>query len=427
MGCLVPRTNLTPNQLRAVELSPEEHRVFAGPPGCGKTLVLMHRAAFLRDRYGVPPDRFRIFVYTNALKRYIQGELPLLNLSVDSVSTFDSWCVQFHRQRISRNLPQAESQDIPDFSKVREAVAAKLRASPPKEKLYHFAMVDEGQDLDAASFDILKTIAAHVTVCTDVKQQIFDRGSTEREIVARLGVRRRNVSFLEAFRCCPHVARLAAPFIADPDERAVFLSQVRTGLGEREVPLLFVARSAREESARLTEILRLRLARSERVAIILPRTRMVFGLANRLQAEGIEVETYRHMRFDNDRPKVTSFHSAKGLTVDTVLMPRLNAAGFAKFGAEVTERLLFVGITRALRWVYLSTVSNDSTVFRPLQRLVEAADGPPLSVQYGHDGGVQMGLFDPEQGRTSAQGGTHGAAPEPVQVDTSEDDEFSLV
>ncbi len=427
MGWLVPRTSLTPNQLRAVELSPEEHRVFAGPPGCGKTLILVHRAAFLRDHFHVPSDRFRIFVYTNALKRYIQGELPLLGLPAVSVSTFDAWCVETYKRLISRTLPRAEDKDIPDFSQVRSAVAAKLRTSPPQDRLYHFVMVDEGQDLDGVSFDILKAVAAHVTVCTDVKQQIFDRGSTEREIVEHLGVRRRNVSFLEAFRCCPYVARLAAPFIADPAERAVFLSQVRAEQGERELPLLFVARSPREEAARLTEILRLRLARGERVAIILPRTRMVFGLANRLQAGGIEAETYRHMRFDNDLPKVTPYHSAKGLTVDTVLMPRLSTGGFAQFGQEVTERLFFVGITRAQRWVYMSTISNDSTVFSPLQRLLGTTDEPYLSVQYGNDGPVQRDLFEPEGGRSLRKGSAQADELESVADSLAEDDELTLV
>lgn len=395
MGWLVPRSRLTPTQLRAVELSPEEHRVFAGPPGCGKTLVLVHRAAHLRDRHGVSPDRFRILVFTNALVSYIRSALPLLDIPAGCVSTFDSWCVRFYRGRIGRSLPKAGDRESTDFPAVRKAVAAHLRKSPLREKPYDFVMVDEGQDLDAASFEILRGIAAHVTVCTDSKQQIFESGSSEREIVELLGVRRRNLSFLEAYRCCPYVARLGSRFIGDPEERSQYLAQVRVEQGERETPLLFVARSKPEEVARMSAILRLRLAKGERVAVILPRSAMVYGYAKRLQDDGIEVETYRQMNFDNLRPKLISYHSAKGLTVDTVLLPRLTAASFRKFGPELAERLLFVGITRAQRWVYMSTVANDDNVFAPLRRLIGDAGPGCIEVQYGSDGTYQPGLFGP--------------------------------
>ena len=43
-GWLVPRSDLTPEQLRAIELPPTEHRVVIGGPGSGKTQMLLHRA-----------------------------------------------------------------------------------------------------------------------------------------------------------------------------------------------------------------------------------------------------------------------------------------------------------------------------------------------------------------------------------------------
>jgi Superfamily I DNA and RNA helicases len=72
---LLPRSELTSEQLRAVELSPLSHQVIFGAPGSGKTQILLHRAAFLRNHLGTKPNRFRIFVYRkNAVKPCTLGQ-----------------------------------------------------------------------------------------------------------------------------------------------------------------------------------------------------------------------------------------------------------------------------------------------------------------------------------------------------------------
>ena len=62
MPWLVHRSELTDEQRRAVALGADEHRLIFGGPGSGKTQVLLHRAAFLRDTYDIPSERYRIFV-----------------------------------------------------------------------------------------------------------------------------------------------------------------------------------------------------------------------------------------------------------------------------------------------------------------------------------------------------------------------------
>jgi superfamily I DNA/RNA helicase len=112
---------------------------------------------------------------------------------------------------------------------------------------YDFVMVDEGQDLDATSFDILRSIARHVTVCIDHKQQIYEGGSSETDILQRLKLKRRNLSLLEAFRCCPFIVSLASSLVDDQEEREAYIRQHRTAQAERETPLLFVAKNFEEE------------------------------------------------------------------------------------------------------------------------------------------------------------------------------------
>jgi superfamily I DNA/RNA helicase len=381
---LVSREELLPDQLRAIELSPDEHRLIVGPPGSGKSLVLLHRAAWLRDRFRVEPNRFRIFVFTKSLKDYIRSALHLLDLPARSVGGFDAWCVRFYKRAISRELPsQGDEDDTPDFLAIRAAVAERLKAQPPKEKFYDFVMVDEGQDLDGPAFEILNAVAAHVTACLDSNQQIYDSGSNEREILRYLGLKRRNVALLSAFRCCPYIAMLGSQFMPDAEERANYLRQVRTVQSEREQPLVWIAANPDQEMAVLASCLRTRLLRSERVGVLVPKKLVMHEVAAALHIQGIDVETSDRMDFTSDLPKVMPYHSAKGITLDSVLLPALVARNFHRYTPERIERLLFVAITRAQSWAYLSTTPGDAAIFAPLRRLLEKKDDRCWTVQDG--------------------------------------------
>jgi superfamily I DNA/RNA helicase len=238
----------------------------------------------------------------------------------------------------------------------------------------------------------LLRIARHVTVCADYKQQIYQHGSNEEEIAARLGLSRRNLSLLEAFRCSPYIVPLASQFIGDQEQRELFTRQTRTAAGTRETPLLYRADDPDQEKRRLAEVVRVRLGYGERVAVLLPRRKQVFGFATGLREVGLEVEVPARrgqgddegLDFASDLPKLLTYHSAKGLTFDSVLMPRLVTSSYTRESTSQIERLLFVGITRAIRWVYLSTVARGS--LPALDRLNGLAECGELTIQAGEPG-----------------------------------------
>lgn len=398
MSWLVPREELTVEQLRAVELDPHEHRVVVGPPGSGKTQILLHRAAYLRERYNVPPERFRVMVFTNVLKRYLESDLTLLDLPAECVSTFDSWCAEQYLAHVGKRLPWNAREKCRDFHAIRRAVhqrATSLLAEPQ----FDFVLVDEGQDLGGEVFETLRAAARHVTVCLDRKQQLYDEGSEEADILKALGIRRRNVGFLDAFRCCPYIVRMAASLVDDPEEGRAYLRQVRAEQVERETPLLYYSSGFEDEKDRLIEVLHARLSKGERVGILLAQKRQVFGFAKGLREAGVEVETQRDrargdspddvVDFGNERPKLLTYHSAKGLTFDSVLLPRLVPTSFKGMSSSRVNRLLFVGITRAVTWVYMST--SEDTDFRPLTPLLPLAKAGFLTVQGARR---QKPLFD---------------------------------
>lgn len=139
MSWLVPPSDLTPEQQRAVQLGTNEHRAIIGGPGSGKTQILLHRARYLVDKLNVPAERFCIFVYTNVLKDYIKTALKDLHLPEDNVITFDHWCRTYYQANIANRLPWNAAAHLPDFDAIRRAVMSRASASG---KIFDFVLVD---------------------------------------------------------------------------------------------------------------------------------------------------------------------------------------------------------------------------------------------------------------------------------------------
>lgn len=393
MTWLVHRDELTVEQSRAVELNPKEHRLILGSPGSGKTIVLLHRARHLVDEYRIPPKRYRIFVFTRTLKAYIRSALEDLDLPDECVTTFDAWCLDYYRAHIDGRVPRDARNRRLDFDSIRRAVWEETRSLAGSERLYDFVMVDEGQDLDARIFEIIKAVAQHVTVFMDRKQQLYETGADEQAILTALGLRRCNLTLLQAYRCSPYIVQVAASFIRDPSEREAFIRQHPPMKIARQTPLLYLADRADDERAHLIEMVRNRIDKNDRMAILFPTRRHVYGYARALQEAGLEVEVPGQagrkksdaakppeiptLDFSTPLPKLMPYPSAKGLTFDTVLMPRLVLRLFPNLEPERLEQWLFVGITRATRWVYFSTINDNRFMFlerfQNLERLKQVA------------------------------------------------------
>jgi len=203
---LIPRQDLTPDQARVVELPPFVNRVILGMAGSGKTQVLVHRAAHLAETYRIPPERYRVFVFTNVIKEYIRSGLEFLNLPDRVVSTFDFWCVDLFEKHFGPRLPhKLNGRDI-DFPAIRRRVLGLIRGKRDLQNALEFVLVDEGQDLSPEAYEIIHEAARHVTVFADPQQKIFEDGADAGFIFDRLHVTTPQVTILGAFRNAIYVA-----------------------------------------------------------------------------------------------------------------------------------------------------------------------------------------------------------------------------
>jgi len=340
-----------------------------GPPGSGKTQVLLHRARWLRQTYKIPPPGFCVFVYTNVLTYFLRQSLDFLGIPKENVRTFDDWCAvlwdDFVRTPKPRTARDSRGKTFIDFPEVRRGVLRSLQAAggvkagdTQHTPLLDFVLVDEGQDLDAPAYGILRLATRHLTVFADARQQIFEGGASVPEMQQHLNLTAQSASLLPAYRNSPDIAKLASYF-GSAYEGNNYLAQAR----ERQKPCLYVANGWDDEMDHLADVLRDRRLLNHKCGIIVPTNWDLHSIAKRLGERGVEVHKAISERrggtppdFGSLTPTISSYHNAKGLTFDCVLLPKLVENNFKRVEGDRRRRLLLVGITRATQWVYLGTV-----------------------------------------------------------------------
>jgi hypothetical protein len=75
----------------------------------------------------------------------------------------------------------------------------------------------------------------------------------------------------------------------------------------------------------------------------------------------MDAQNVIHNPFDfrNNNPKITTYHFARGLSFDSVLMPFLSEKALSEIPVYQRLRQIFTGMVRASRWIYLSTVRGE--------------------------------------------------------------------
>ena len=364
MSWFIPRNKLTPDQLRAVELPSNNNCIIKGSPGSGKSAVMLHRAKHLLESQESGNGRFLILVYTNVLKSYIKSAIQDLKLSENSVWTLDSWCKNYYRSYIKKPFPMifGEKKSL-DFCKLRQEVLAHI-SNVGYSNTFQFTMVDEGQDIEEIGYRIIVAISRHTTVFMDHKQEIYEFGSTPKQVNAILGASSvLKEDLLPARRCTPYIVQIAAMFISDELERKQWIAQnSHVAEGERQKPVLYISDDHDDEMRHLADAVRTRIDKNERIAILFPSRRHAFGVTKGLRENGLEVELpeKNSLNFETMTPKALVYPSAKGLTFDSVFMPMLNKYKFPSFLTDdLLEKWLFVGLSRAMKWVYISSRRNQ--------------------------------------------------------------------
>ena len=148
------------------------HRIISGPSGSGKSLVLVHKAAFLKQ-YNSDIENILFVCYNITLVNYIkrllaEKQVPLGDGGV-TVCHFYELCAKIIGEEVAY-----ENEDSDYYELILQEALSKLEEYETK---YDAILVDEGQDF---STDMLKLVTAllnpatnNLTVALDDNQNIY--------------------------------------------------------------------------------------------------------------------------------------------------------------------------------------------------------------------------------------------------------------
>lgn len=163
------QADLDQQQKSAIELSINGNHCVYGPPGSGKTNILILRAQYISSA-GL--QNTRLLVYTRVLREFIaSGCGDTVNFPANQVQTFAGWANEFIK---GRGGATNFSESMEREARLERLAALKDAITGVREDYFDSLLVDEAQDLWPDEIDILRRLSMNLFFAGDNKQKIFD-------------------------------------------------------------------------------------------------------------------------------------------------------------------------------------------------------------------------------------------------------------
>lgn len=159
---------LDENQKAVINLSVAGDHLVTGPPGCGKTNLLMLRASFL---YKQGYRNIAIVTLTRTLKEFLGAGTVNIKLSTNKVKTLFKWSYDVLREY---DIEPAEENG---FTNQREAMVNQLKtiiASGVPIPKFDCLLLDEVQDYTPDEIGVFRAFSNQIFAVGDSDQSIYD-------------------------------------------------------------------------------------------------------------------------------------------------------------------------------------------------------------------------------------------------------------
>jgi superfamily I DNA/RNA helicase len=375
-------TELDDDQRKFILLPERGRYALVGPPGSGKTNLLLLRAQFLA---GTGASNVLVVTYTATLADFIRSGISKGPLTRDQVMTYHSWANRHVQEFLNIQVVKKGSEFDED---TRADLLEKLEIAhkkPNSRRLYDAILVDEAQDLTRREVELLCTLSSNVCVCGDSRQSVYNRDGLE--AIETLNLRKHVLK--HHFRIGPAIARAADRLmpVAEGDKSLESLANYpEKDLGKSRALIRDFPDRARQFDA-MVETLEIQLSayKDESIGILCGLNATLEELQSRLEgsplADRFCVPRTEKEGFLSSKPiKLMTIHSSKGAEFRAVHV----------FGAEDLRNyplnarsVSYTAITRAKTSldVYVSGVTN-----KPLESALRERKEIALQDLFDDDG-----------------------------------------
>ena len=334
---------LDEDQREVIGLPADGSYLVKGPPGSGKTNLLVLRANYLAAS---EQPNLAVVVFTQTLREFIRAGADRYEFDAKNVVT--------SRLLLNRLLEEAGQpfQGMDDFDKDRRGrlAAAGALFGPGRAPVYDVLLLDEAQDFLPGEIRLFRRLARDLFMVADSRQQIYGGGS---KLTDLRGAVDRMVELRHHYRSGQPICEVADgigrtfsagydPVLPTCNYRS---ASFRPSVDVVRAPLVEQARQIAE---------RLQLQRraypDELLGVICPRGEDRQFLAQALKDAGLSSELCIQgdegsRRITGDKPIwISTVHAAKGLEFRALHFAA--AETVASFRAE-QKRLAYTGVTRA--------------------------------------------------------------------------------
>lgn len=342
------QSELDDEQLRFIDLPRDGRYLLMGPPGSGKTNLLLLRAKY---HYGAGLKNILFITYTNDLAEFIRTGIGAKGyLPEDCVTTYHRWAARHVRDYLGPGaLGSKKAFDDESRAQLVELVGKATEAAVTK-KLYDMILVDEAQDLSRDEINHLLRLSDRVALAGDKKQGIY--GQNGLAALEELGLERVDLNF--HYRIGPEICKVADKIIipSNPEqclEKYCNYKDTDKGSSAGMNPIYANVDAAFADM--LANIKnQLKAYPGEAIGVLVPRNNVIDDLRNRFEASVLAGQIAYHDRDDLDnsfasgkRIHLLTAHSSKGTEFRAV---HIFGAEQFKFPRHRRE-LLFTVVTRA--------------------------------------------------------------------------------
>jgi hypothetical protein len=363
------------------------HQIIKGPPGSGKTLVLIHRCGYLYKYH--PRARRILFVcYNIALVSYIKQLLGEKGIHAEGpdiqVLHFFELC-----SRILKEPVHFENEDFEYYNQVIEKTLNTVTEGRNAVEPFDAIFIDEAQDFNGEMLSIVMALhksGGDLVIALDSFQDLYKRKRSWKSLGVRASGRTRTLK--QVYRNTEEIKRFSQRFIGektDQDRQLTILP--RTLVLHGDVPVLcrfpnhdaietFLANDIKERVKKGD------YKRSE-IAIIYDdkvygskgftydNRALPMGMLKKLESAGIptkwvsqDVRTKEMFDVTTDKVSLISIHSSKGLDFDLVYLTGVDHINLSESIRKDLITLVYVAMTRAKHRLVIPYVRESALIRR---------------------------------------------------------------